>query len=76
MKCVKCQTDNKLKERQENKGKCKRCKHPFTFDPKLGDRFTDPFFAKTLAAVSANNSLYFTPRQLYYLFHARKYPNR
>jgi hypothetical protein len=76
MKCVKCQTDNKLKERQENKGKCKSCQHPFTFDPKLSDKFTDPFFAKMLTSLSVNDSLYFTPRQLYYFFNARKYPQR
>ena len=73
MKCVKCQTDNKLKERKDNKGKCKSCQHAFTFDPKLSDSFTDPFFAKTLEQLSVNHSLYFTPRQLYYFFNARKY---
>ncbi len=76
MKCVKCQTDNKLKERKDNKGKCKNCQHEFTFDPKLADSFTDPFFAKTLEQLSVNNSLYFTPRQLYYFFNARKYRQR
>ncbi len=76
MKCVKCQTDNKLKERKDNKGKCKSCQHEFTFDPKLSDSFTDPFFAKTLSSLSVNHSLYFTPRQLYYFFNARKYPQR
>ena len=74
MKCVKCQTDNKLKERKENNGKCSSCKHEFTFDPKLSDSFTDPFFAKTISAISVNDSLYFTPRQFYYFFNARKYP--
>lgn len=73
MKCVKCQTDNKLKDRKDNTGKCKNCQHPFTFDPKLTDSFTDPFFQHVLAGVSANNSLSFTPRQLYYFFNARKY---
>lgn len=76
MKCIKCQTDNKLKERKETGGKCKSCKHPFTFDPKLGDAFTDQFFANVLAAASVNNSLYFTPRQFYYLFNARKYATK
>lgn len=75
MKCVKCQADNKLKDRQANKGNCSNCKHPFTFDPKLSDGFTDPFFAKTLEAISANNTLYFTPWQFYYFFNARKYRN-
>jgi hypothetical protein len=72
VKCVKCQADNKLKERTGNSGKCKQCGHKFTFDPKLGGAFTDQFWAKTLLAVSANHSLYFTPRQLYYFINARK----
>lgn len=72
MKCVKCQTDNKLKERKDNKGKCKNCQHPFTFDPKLSDEFTDQYFAKALTSLSVNNTLYFTPHQLYYFLNARK----
>ncbi len=71
MKCIKCGEDNKLKERQENKGCCKKCKHPFAFDPKLGDKFTDQFFAHTLEKISINDSLYFTPRQFYYFFNSR-----
>jgi hypothetical protein len=73
VKCVKCQTDNKLKDRKETNGKCKNCRHPFTFDPKLSDSFTDPFFLNVLTGVSVNNSLYFTPRQLYYFFNTRKH---
>lgn len=72
MKCIKCGEDNKLKERQENKGCCKKCQHPFTFDPKLNDKFTDQFFEKTLAAISVNDSLSFTPRQFYYFISTRK----
>ncbi len=30
-------------------------------------KLTDPFFAKILLEISANNTLFFTPRQLYYL---------
>jgi hypothetical protein len=76
MKCIKCQTDNKLKERKETNGKCKNCKHPFTFDPKISDAFTDAYFAKALAAISVNDSLYFTPRQFFYFFNARKYATK
>ena len=71
MKCIKCSEDNKLKERKENSGCCKKCKHPFAFDPKLGDKFTDQFFAHTLEKISVNDSLYFTPRQFYYWFNLR-----
>ncbi|MBS1808733.1 MAG: hypothetical protein JST84_11120 [Acidobacteria bacterium] len=76
MKCIKCQTDNKLKERKENNGKCKSCKHPFTFDPKISDSFTDQYFANALSTISVNDSLYFTPRQFYYFFNSRKYATK
>lgn len=72
MKCIKCGADNKLKDRQSNNGRCQKCKHRITFDPKLGDKITDTFFAKTLEKISANDSLYFTPRQFYYFFNSRK----
>ena len=50
MKCIKCDTDNKLKERQGNGGLCKNCNHSFAFDPKTmaGVTFTDKFFSQTL----------------------------
>ena len=74
MKCIKCDADNKLKERTANRGRCKSCKHPFTFDPKAGDGadFTDKFFAGALAGVSVNDSLFFTRKQFFYFFNARK----
>jgi hypothetical protein len=34
-------------------------------------KLTDPFFAKLLLDLSANNTLFFTPRQLYYLLDKR-----
>lgn len=75
MKCIRCGTDNKLKDRTDNNGCCKQCKHRFVFDPKSESgtemNFTDPFFASVLTAVSAQDSLYFTPRQIYYLFNDR-----
>lgn len=73
MKCIKCATDNKLKERTNNKGCCKQCKHPFVFDPKgTGDAtFTDPFFANAISTLSAQDSLFFTPKQFYYFLNAR-----
>ncbi|HZS06197.1 MAG TPA: hypothetical protein VFD58_15255 [Blastocatellia bacterium] len=74
MKCIKCQTDNKLRERTANDGRCKNCQHPFAFDPKgmTGITFTDQFFANCISSVSAQDTLFFTPRQLYYAFNARK----
>ncbi|HXG67644.1 MAG TPA: hypothetical protein VNO70_21255 [Blastocatellia bacterium] len=74
MKCIKCGTDNNLKDRTANNGRCKSCKHRFTFDPKASKEitFTDPFFANTIRLISAENTLFFTPRQFYYFFNGRK----
>jgi len=74
MKCIQCLTDSDLKTRIANQGRCKYCHHPFAFEPttmgaKL--RFTDGFFAKALADISANDTLYFTRRQLLYLLEKR-----
>lgn len=74
MKCIKCNADNKLKDRKAHNGKCKGCGHQFAFDPKVmsGVDFTDKFFQQTLANLSVNNSLFFTPKQLYYFFNHRR----
>jgi hypothetical protein len=74
MKCVQCNTDNDLKDRTRNQGRCCKCKHPFAFEPTTMEakiRFTDGFFAKALADISANGTLYFTRRQLLYLLEKR-----
>lgn len=74
MKCIQCDADNNLKDRTTNQGRCKNCNHPFAFEPTTMDakiRFTDGFFAKALADISANDTLYFTPKQLLYLLEKR-----
>jgi hypothetical protein len=73
VKCIRCDADNKLKDRQAGSGRCKGCGHPFAFDPKVmpGVDFTDKFFQHALAALSADGSLFFTPRQFYYFFNQR-----
>jgi hypothetical protein len=74
MKCIQCDADNNLKDRTDNQGRCKNCNHPFAFEPTTMDakiRFTDGFFAKALADISANDTLYFTPKQLLYLLEKR-----
>ncbi|MGD1806540.1 hypothetical protein ACP6PL_14025 [Dapis sp. BLCC M126] len=71
MKCVRCGTDNNLKERTETRGRCKNCRHPFVFDPKAGSKFTDIFFNNSLQTISSENTLFFTPKQLWYLIEKR-----
>lgn len=70
MQCIKCNTDNKLKERKDSGGVCKNCRHEFAFDPRQmpGVNFTDKFFQAMLQKLSVNNTLFFTSRQLYYFF--------
>ncbi len=78
MKCIKCETDNKLKERTEHRGRCKQCGHVFVFDPKAtpGLTHTDQFFAHTITAATAQETLFITPRQLWYFFCARQARSR
>jgi hypothetical protein len=73
MKCIKCGTDNKLKDRTANQGRCQSCKHPFVFEPTAmqGCKVTDPMFAKLLSDISVNNTLAFTTVQLRYLLDNR-----
>ncbi|MFM2060374.1 MAG: hypothetical protein RLZZ507_44 [Cyanobacteriota bacterium] len=73
MKCINCGTDNNLKDRTANNGRCKECNHPFAFEPTtMGNvKITDPMFAKILADISANDTLYFTPKQLLYFLENR-----
>jgi hypothetical protein len=74
VKCIRCNTDNNLKARTANMGRCSSCNHPFAFEPtamEANTKLTDPFFAKVIADLSANNTLFFTPRQFYYLLDKR-----
>ena len=74
MKCIQCNRDNDLRDRTANRGRCKYCKHPFAFEPTTMEakiRFTDGFFAKALADISANGTLFFTRGQLLYLLKKR-----
>jgi len=73
MKCINCQTDNKLKERTANGGRCKQCNRKFAFEPTAmtGVKITDPMFAKAIADISVNDTLFFTPKQLFYFLDQR-----
>ena len=73
MKCIKCGTDNNLKDRTGNQGRCTKCNHPFAFEPTtMGTvKITDPMFTKVINDISANNTLFFTPKQLLYFLDSR-----
>ena len=75
MKCVQCNTDNILRDRTTNSGRCKNCNHPFVFDPATITEkkfaFTDPFFQKAIADISSQSMLFFTPKQFLYLIDKR-----
>ena len=73
MKCIRCDTDNNLKDRTANAGRCSNCNHAFVFEPtSMKDvKFTDPFFAKAIADISVNNTLFFTTKQLLYFLDKR-----
>jgi hypothetical protein len=81
MKCIKCGTDNNLKERTDNGGRCKNCNHPFAFDFDPYENgpvsftyrgyVTDEFLAKALEDISAANTRFFTERQLFYILEKR-----
>jgi DNA-directed RNA polymerase subunit RPC12/RpoP len=73
MKCINCGTDNNLKDRTANYGKCIKCGHRFVFEPtSMGTiKITDPMFAKTISDISVNGTLAFTPKQLFYFLDSR-----
>lgn len=74
MECINCNTKNSLKELNKNQGQCKICEHQFVFDPaeiEFRAEITDVLFEESIAEISVNNTLYFTPIQLYYLLEKR-----
>ena len=73
MKCIQCSTENNLKDRTANQGRCSSCNHPFAFEPTaMKDvKITDPFFMKAIADLSSKNTLFFTPKQFLYFLDKR-----
>lgn len=73
MKCINCDTDNNLKERTINVGKCKNCGHQFVFDPKAGSPFSDVAFKKYIEYISGPRNVFFTRKQLIYFLERKLY---
>lgn len=75
MKCIRCGADNNQRDRTNHAGRCKNCNHPFVFDPAIVTdkrfKFTDQFFQKAIEDISANHTLFFTPKQLWNLLDRR-----
>jgi hypothetical protein len=69
MKCINCQTDNNLRDRTANYGRCSRCNHQFAFEPTEASnkyKITDGLFAKLLTDISAEGTISYTNKQLHY----------
>ena len=64
MKCIACEHDAKYKERLG--GACPNCGRKFAFEPKKGDKLTDPAFFKAIERVSSGGKVMWTPANLYY----------
>ncbi len=73
MKCIHCGTENNLRDRTLNQGRCRDCNHPFVFEPKIMKtvKITDGFFANAIKSISVNDTLYFTSKQLFYWLERR-----
>jgi len=75
MKCLYCSSDTKYKDRQTNGGACGSCKHPFAFEPKTTlvgmVAIADGLFERVLKDASAEGTVFFTERQLWFEFSRR-----
>ncbi len=72
MKCIKCSSDNLVKDRGD--GRCCKCRHPFAFDPRKNSSeiATDKMFQNCLSLISINNTLKFTDKQFHYFLNSMK----
>lgn len=77
MKCKHCGHVTNYKVRKENGGQCESCKHQFAFEPKDNEyTIGDPLFDRALRNVSSENTIFFTPRQLWYEVERRLWRKR
>jgi hypothetical protein len=79
MKCIHCGSDTKLKDRTTNGRRCAQCLHPFAFEPSTDtNKVSDGLFQRCIKDLSADDTLFFTEKQLYYELNrrlARKTPH-
>lgn len=69
MKCIHCDSDTNYKTRQSNHNRCGACGHAFAFEPRTNSlSMADKRFQKIVKDVSADNTLFFTERALWYEF--------
>jgi hypothetical protein len=64
VKCVRCGTDSKYKDRA--KGRCPSCGQAFAFEPQKGDVLTDAAFQSAIDAVSGGGRVRWGVEHLYY----------
>lgn len=64
MKCIRCGTDARKKDRED--GLCPSCKGRFAFDPTAGDPFTDRGMQAAIERVSSKGLVKFTERHVWW----------
>ena len=74
MKCVRCGTDSKLKDRPNRT--CPKCKGKFAFEPQEKDPVTDQLFKNAIDAVSSSGNIRWGVEHLYYEINRRKRRHR
>ena len=74
MKCLRCGTDSKYKDRTNRT--CPKCHAKFVFEPKDGDPVTDMLFQNAVKAVSGDGKVRWGVENLYYEVCRRKRPKK
>ncbi len=74
MKCLRCGTDSKYKDRTNKT--CPKCRAKFVFEPKDGDPVTDMLFQNAIRAVNGDGKVRWGVENLYYEVCRRKRPKK
>jgi DNA-directed RNA polymerase subunit RPC12/RpoP len=64
MKCIRCGGDSQYQDRPDRR--CPHCGGEVAFETKQGDPVSDEFFLRTIQRTSADGSLRFCPKHVYY----------